>query len=76
MALADAAGGQWPKLARTAAVALCGSRNDDGIAVALLAAIKNLFAQHHTRRLGSRTIVDTLTADPTGKWREANRGRP
>jgi putative DNA primase/helicase len=52
IALADAAGGKWPGRARAAAVALSGRRNEDGIAVAVLAAIKDLFAAQHTDRLG------------------------
>ncbi len=76
IALADAAGGKWPGRARAAAVALSGRRNDDGIAVAVLAAIKDLFAAQHTNRLGSKAIVAALTADPTARWSESNRGRP
>ena len=76
VALADVAGGKWPSRARAAAVALSGRRNDDGIAVAVLAAIKDLFAAQHTNRLGSKAIVAALTADPTARWRESNRGRP
>ena len=76
IALADVAGGKWPGRARAAAVALSGRRNDDGIAVAVLAAIKDLFAAQHTNRLGSKAIVAALTADPTARWRESNRGRP
>ncbi len=76
IALADAAGGKWPGRARAAAVALSGRRNDDGIAVVVLAAIKLLFAALHTDRLGSKRIVAALTADPTARWSESNRGKP
>jgi hypothetical protein len=76
IALADTAGGKWPSRARAAALALSRRRNDDGIAVAVLAAIKDLFAAQRTDRLGSKGIVAALTADPTARWREANRGRP
>jgi putative DNA primase/helicase len=76
IALADTAGGKWPGRARAAAVALSGSRNDDGIAVAVLAAIKDLFAAQDTDRLGSKGIVAALTGDPTARWSESNRGRP
>ncbi len=76
IALADTAGGKWPGRARAAAVALSGRRNDDGIAVAVLAAIKDLFAAQDTDRLGSKGIVAALTADPTARWSESNRGRP
>ena len=74
--LADTAGGKWPGRARAAALALSGRRNDDGIAVAVLAAIKDLFAAQHTDRLGSKRIVAALTADPTARWGESNRGKP
>jgi Protein of unknown function (DUF3631) len=76
IALADTAGGKWPGRARAAALALSGRRNDDGIAVAVLAAIKDLFAAQHTDRLGSKGIVAALTADPTARWSESNRGKP
>jgi putative DNA primase/helicase len=76
IALADVAGGKWPGRATAAAVALSGRRNDDGIAVAVLAAIKDLFAAQHTHRLRSKAIVAALTADPTARWSESNRGRP
>ena len=42
---------------------------------AVLAAIKDLFAAQHTNRLGSKAIVEALTADPTARWSESNRGR-
>ena len=57
------------------ALALSGRRNDDGIAVAVLAAIKDLFAAQRTDRLGSKGIVAALTADPTARWSESNRGQ-
>ena len=76
LALADAAGGKWPDLARAAALALSGRRDDEEIAVALLAAIRDLFAAHRTDRLGSKAIVTALTTDPTARWSECNRGKP
>jgi len=76
IAVADAAGGKWPGRATAAALALSGRRNDDGIAVAVLAAIKDLFAAQHAHRLGSKGIVAALTADPTARWSESNRGKP
>ncbi len=76
IALADTAGGKWPGRATAAALALSGSRDDDGIAVVVLAAIKDLFAARHADRLGSKAIVAALTADPTARWRESNRGKP
>jgi len=42
----------------------------------VLAAIKDLFAAQHTHRLGSKGIVAALTADPTARWNESNRGKP
>jgi putative DNA primase/helicase len=76
IALADTAGGKWPGRARATALALSARRNDDGIAVAALAAIKDLFAAQRTDRLGSKEIVAALTADPTASWNESNRGKP
>ena len=42
----------------------------------MLAAIKDLFAAQRTDRLGSKGIVMALTADPTARWNESNRGKP
>jgi len=42
----------------------------------VLAAIKDLFAAQRTDRLGSKEIVAALTADPTTRWGESNRGKP
>jgi hypothetical protein len=76
IAVADAAGGQWPSRARAAAIALSGSRQEEGIAVAVLAPLRTLFAARNTGRLGSRGIAKALAADATGRWCEANRGKP
>jgi len=76
IALADTAGGKWPGRARAAAVALSGRRHDDGIAIEVLSAIRDLFAAQHADRLGSRRIVAELTADRTSRWKECNRGKP
>src|SRR5262249_41597145 len=76
IALADAAGGKWPGRARAAALALSRRRHEEGIAVAALAAIRDLFAAQHTDGLGSRRIVAALTADRTSRWNECNRGKP
>src|SRR6185369_3276405 len=43
---------------------------------AVLAAIKDLFAAQRTHRLGSKEIVAALTADPTARFNEYNRGKP
>lgn len=41
-----------------------------------MTALKDLFATQHVHRPSSNRIVKALTADPTGTWREANRGKP
>ena len=76
IAVADVAGGAWPMRSRAAEQALSDTRNDDGIAVAVLASLKELFAVRRTDRLGSRRIVEALIADRTARWVESNRGKP
>lgn len=76
LAVADAAGGAWPKLAREAAIQLCGKRDDEAAGDELLAAIKEVFEGKDCDRLPSAALVEALVADTEGAWATWNRGRP
>jgi uncharacterized protein DUF3631 len=78
-AIADLVGGEWPKRARDAAVALSGARLDDDRGVQLLADIRALaFSGDNS----DKTVVFTdpllrlLTGDPERPWATYNRGKP
>ena len=61
LAIADLAGGRWPRLARTVAMALSGSADDDsghGIGVQLLADLRRFFDKNP--EVASHSTVDIL----------------
>ena len=79
LAIADLAGGDWPDLARRAALAL--STDADGpdgtIGVQLLAAIREIFERRKVDALPSALLVVELTSDEEGLWAEYGiRGEP
>lgn len=78
LAIADAAGGLWPKLAREAATQLSGGHDDDddGAGDELLAAIREVFDAKGTDRLPSAVLIEVLVADSEAAWATCNRGKP
>lgn len=76
LAIADAAGGHWPKLAREAAIRLCGGRDANDAGNELLAAIREVFERHQTDRMPSAALVEALCADAEGSWATWSRGKP
>jgi len=89
LAIAEAAGGKWPELARKAASVMSGASPDgDSTKIELLRAIQatvvggcdeeghfveGRFADGE--HVTSAELVDALTADPAGRWCEFNRGK-
>lgn len=76
LAIADAAGGDWPDRARAAAVALGADRADESHAAVMLADLRTLFDTAKTDRLASVEIIATLTAMEDRPWPEWRDGRP
>jgi len=78
LAIADRVGAQWPKLARSAALALSGDdvTADDTVGVALLADIRTIFAERNVDRLASADLVEALTAIEGRPWAEWRGGKP
>jgi putative DNA primase/helicase len=80
LAIADAAGADWPERARAAALRLSGMRAeaDDGedLAVQLLADVRAVFAERSEERLTSKAITAALSALEGRPWAEICRGRP
>jgi Protein of unknown function (DUF3631) len=68
-AIADLAGGDWPKLARNAALSLTGAEIEDAtLKVQLLAAIKSVFEALAVDRVSSETLVAELVKDSDEPW--------
>jgi hypothetical protein len=76
VAIADAAGGEWPERARRAASALEGSSDDDAVGVVLLQDLAELFAHREADRLSSEEIVEALASMDDRPWPECNHGKP
>jgi putative DNA primase/helicase len=75
-AIADAAGGDWPRLALHAAALLDEPDDHDTLGLVLLDDIRELFEQRGETRLESQEIVDHLASLESRKWPELNNGKP
>jgi len=78
LAIAEAAGGRWPEIARQAALQLSGGEQMDaeGTRVRLLADIRDIFNDATEERLPSSEIVARLIAREDLPWGELRGGRP
>jgi hypothetical protein len=77
LAIADAAGGEWPKLARAAALALSDGTDADSYATMLLEDVRALFiARGNPESLGSSLIVAELVKLEHRPWPEITNGKP
>ena len=77
IAIADAYGGDWPKLARGAAVYFTKANAEDearSAGVELLAHIKDAFGEDE--RLATKVLVERLCARDELPWATINRGNP
>ena len=75
LAIADAAGGEWPVIARKASLALATEQNDDSIDVQLLRDIRAIFDERGVDRLASQDLVTALVALQDRPWSEW-KGKP
>lgn len=77
LAIADHAGGEWPRLAREAAVALSGddTLEADSARAMLLEDLRELFADLGPR-LASKTITERLAIREERPWPEWKSGKP
>jgi putative DNA primase/helicase len=78
LAIADIAGGDWPRTARAAAVALSSSAEatDDTIRVQLLTDIAGIFASHNCDRIFSKRLLGELADDETKSWASYKNNKP
>lgn len=76
LAIADAAGGEWPRMARQAAVVLHGLEGESpSVGVELLADIKAVFERKQATKMFSSALLDELVADDEAPWATWNRGK-
>ena len=75
LAVADLAGGDWPELARKAAVGLTASAEENDPTSALLLDILVLFAASGRDRIFSRTLVQGLNNRTDRPWAEPRTGQ-
>lgn len=75
LAIADVVGGQWPALARNAALKLSGSA-DTGltIGVELLSDIQEIFDTKKVDRISTAELITALCEDDEKPWATYNRG--
>jgi hypothetical protein len=76
LAIADAAGGEWPIVARRALLEICASEPDESTGVILLGDIRAIFDSQHSDRLSSAALVSALTEIETSPWIEWRNGKP
>lgn len=78
LAIADLAGGDWPNLARMAAVALSGGDDTDGgsLRTQLLADIRGVVMRRSADRISSEDLSAALVALEERPWSEYSRGKP
>lgn len=71
IAIADLAGGAWPRRAREAAVALSTGefREDDSLSIRLLGDIRHVFSERGTDRIFTSDLLEALRAEEEAPWR-------
>jgi Protein of unknown function (DUF3631) len=76
LAIAEVIGGGVVALARQAALAACGVEEELSPRAALLADIREVFAENAGDRMSSKDLVDALVAMADKPWGECNHGKP
>lgn len=77
LAIAGVADGDWPVMARKAAISLHGLEEETPTTgVELLAGIKEVFDQKRVNKIFSSHLLDELVADDEAPWATWNRGKP
>lgn len=77
LAVAEVAGGDWPRIARSAAVSLHGLEEDaPSTGAELLASIRDAFDGKRTNSLATATLLEALAENEEAPWAAWNRGKP
>jgi putative DNA primase/helicase len=74
LAIADAAGGEWPELMRKSMLGMVDSA-DDSIGPKLLRDIQEVFQSHPGERVFSEDLVEALKDKKESPWVDWNRGK-
>lgn len=75
--IADVAGGDWPRIARNAAISIHGIEEETlSFGVELLRDIRDAFTAKDTDRLLTRELIDALCEDDEAPWLTYNHGKP
>lgn len=76
LAIAEVAGGQWPELAKAAALKLSGVQSPtQSIGTELLSDIQEVFDAKKVPRIGTAELIAALCEDEEKPWATYNRGR-
>lgn len=75
LAIAEVAGGDWPALARQAAVKLSGTNDGGSVSNELLADIQEIIQGKGLTRISTADLIKDLCADEEKPWATYNRGR-
>ncbi len=76
LAVADAAGGEWPHRARQVALGSAALGGDTSARVSLLSDIRDIFEAKGMERVYSQDLVDALVALEGRPWSEWRNGKP
>lgn len=77
LAVAEVAGGDWPRIARLAAVSLHGQEEEaPSTGAELLASIRDAFDGKRANSLATATLLEALAEDEEAPWAAWNRGKP
>jgi hypothetical protein len=78
LAIADAAGGDWPSRARAVLCEIYGSRSadDNSIGIQLLADARLIFDEDQLEKMTTADLLEKLSKAETSPWAEWSRGKP
>lgn len=76
LAIADLAGGEWPRLAREAALGLSQVASDDSARIQLLSDIRDIFKECDKTELASGELITSLIVMEDRPWPEWKKGDP
>jgi putative DNA primase/helicase len=76
LAIADIAGGEWPEIARNAAIKISGAESiQQSTGTELLADIQEIFETRAVDRISTESLISALLKDDEKPWATYNRGQ-
>lgn len=76
LSIADTAGGEWPDMARMAALKISRDKSPQSTGTELLEDIREIFDMKHIDRIHTHKLVEALCEDSEKPWSTYNRGKP